>query len=284
MIVAINYSDENFRKSQKFNTKSAYKKGKVDKVIEYSPKDIDKDFFNKNKEILNKSRGGGYWLWKPYLILRTMNNLSNGDYIFYCDSGAYYINNIRYLINSLEKTKQDIMVFDLPLIEKQWTQKTTFKLMDCDNEKYMNSNQILATYILIKVSDESKIFMGDYLTFCENINCLIESDLYKNQNEFINHRHDQSILSLLCKKNNIVTFRDPSQYGIRPWEYLSNNRLYNVKKYTNSDYPQILVSSRKANVNMFRKKEFIKRILTKMGFLTEKRFIKKHNISINTRK
>ena len=53
MIVAINYADENFKKHQKYNTATAYKKGKVDKVIEYSPSDIDDKFKDGNQRILN---------------------------------------------------------------------------------------------------------------------------------------------------------------------------------------------------------------------------------------
>lgn len=37
---------------RKYNTKTAYKKGKVDKVVEYSPRDIDNDFYQDNKVIL----------------------------------------------------------------------------------------------------------------------------------------------------------------------------------------------------------------------------------------
>ena len=41
MIVAINYADEKYKAAQKYNTNTAYKKGRVNKVIEYSPSDID---------------------------------------------------------------------------------------------------------------------------------------------------------------------------------------------------------------------------------------------------
>ena len=43
MIVAINYANDPYKKTQKYCTHSAYKYG-VDKVFEYGPKDIDIDF------------------------------------------------------------------------------------------------------------------------------------------------------------------------------------------------------------------------------------------------
>ena len=45
MIIAINYADEKFVKQQKLNTYTAYEKGKVDIVFEYSPEDIEDCFY-----------------------------------------------------------------------------------------------------------------------------------------------------------------------------------------------------------------------------------------------
>ena len=277
MIVAINYADENFKKAQQFNTKTAYSKGRVDKVIQYSPKDIDKKFYLENKYILDKPRGGGYWLWKPYIILKTMKEMSKGDYLFYCDSGAAYINDIRYLIKDLEKSGQDIMAFELPLLENQWTKNKTFELRNCNSTGFRKSNQILATYIFIKVSDYSIQFINQYLNMCKNRSILID-DKCEQSEDFIQHRHDQSIFSLLCKKNSIKPFRDPSQYGIRPWEYLANGRVYNPKNYINSSYPQIIVSFRTEDGKKYVVKDRIKYFMTKIGLLNKNQFIKKNKI------
>lgn len=263
MKVAINYADNNFKNAQEFNTKSAYKKGNVDKVIEYSPNDIDNDFFCKYKKILTQSRGGGYWLWKPYIIKKTLDLLSDGDYLFYCDSGAYYCNSVDYLIECLENNNESILAFEIPLIEKQWTKRDCFILMECDSKEYVNTNQRIATYILFKKDETTIKFVNEYLEYCCNESILTDrkSTLEDNYSEFTDHRHDQSVFSLLTKKYKISGYREPSQYGDRPWEYFSNNRLYNQREYINSTYPRIVVSYRKANRVRFTIKEKIKDIL-----------------------
>lgn len=48
MIIAINYADSTYKKAQQFNTKTAYKYGKVDRVIEYGPENIDNSRFFDN--------------------------------------------------------------------------------------------------------------------------------------------------------------------------------------------------------------------------------------------
>lgn len=267
MKIAMNYADSNFKKQQKHNTKTAYEKGKFDLVIEYGPEDLEENFKKKYEHILKKPRGGGYWLWKPYLILKTLQERSKeGDYLFYCDSGAYYINKIDYLINTMEKNSLDIMLFELPLIEKQWTKRDAFILMDCDNEKTADSNQISATYILIKKDRKTLEFIKEYLKYCSDERILTDlSNTQKmdNYKDYIEHRHDQSILSLLAKKNGIQGFRDPSQYGEKPWEYALYNRIIRYKRYETSDYPRILMSIRKADMFSFKVKEYIKDILLK---------------------
>lgn len=279
MIVAINYSDEKFKSSQKYNTKTAYKKGHVDKVIEYSPKDIDKEFFEKYYDILSCPRGGGYWLWKPYLVLKTLKQLNEQDFLFYCDSGAIYVNDLKFLIKDMDISNSDIMLFELPLIEKQWTKKELFNIVGCDYEKYANTNQILATYFLIRKTKKSVKFFEKYLYYSCKKDVLNDKLDRKIQcKEFIDHRHDQSLLSLLAKKEGIIPFRDPSQYGERPWEYKSSIRLYRVNNKKNSNYPKILVSNRRENPKRYEIKEFIKSTLYKYRILNEEWYLKKYNI------
>ena len=52
MKVLINYADSKYKYVQKICSYTGYRKGKFDKVIEYSPKDIDRDFYKANEEIL----------------------------------------------------------------------------------------------------------------------------------------------------------------------------------------------------------------------------------------
>ena len=120
--------------------------------------------------------------------------------------------------------------------------------------------------------------MEQYLKFCTDKSCLIDDD--EIEKHLIEHRHDQSIFSLLCKKMELNTFRDPSQYGIRPWEYVANGREYAPRTYTNSKYPQIVVSFRKSNGKKYILKDRIKFIMTKIGILNENQFMRKNRIKI----
>ena len=256
MKVLINYGNNIFKKSQEINSQSALKIGGFDEVISYHPKDIDSDFYKKNKEILEQERGNGYWLWKSYFINKAMQNLSNGDYLFYCDSGSYFINSIDPIIKLCKQYNQDIIPFNVGAIEKYWTKRDVFISMNCDMPEFTDTEQRLGGFILFKKSDKSIKFIDEYLSLTQDYSLItdVENSLGSpNYNGFIAHRHDQSIFSLLTKKYKLEAFRDLSQFG--------NDRS---AQYPNLDYNQIIQLTRKRK-KPFRKKKIYK-ILTLQKF------------------
>lgn len=278
MIYAINYADTKFETNRRYNTKSAYKYGKVDKVIEYSPNSIDNVFFEENKKIFSYKRGNGLWLWKPYVILKTLNIIEDGDFLIYSDAGSYFVNNIRYLTDTMNKDGVDIMVFELPLLERQFTKKETFIYMD-----YMDfdQNQILSGYIVIRKNEKTISLIEEWLRYMKIEKIVAGSHFSEKVDEFpdfIAHREDQSVFSIVCKKYNITSYRDPSQFGDRPWQYASKERKVRIKEYPNSTYPRIIVSCRKTHPIKFRLKENIKTFLHKIGLWGQKSFFRKYNI------
>lgn len=270
MIASVVYSTDNFETMRKRNAKSAHSKGKADIVFEFTPKDIDNDFKEKNKVILSNKRGAGLWLWKPYFINKVLLLINEGDYLIYSDAGSFFVNQIKHLINALELSGQDIMVFELPLISKQWTKQETFVKMGCDKNGFEERNQIMASFLLLKKTKLSEIFIKDYLTTCCDEAAIDprQFDLtIENPKEYLQHRADQSILSILSMKYGLKPFRDPSQLGYRPWEYIANKEvIYCPAKYENSAYPTIFLHTRKDINYVYLFKETIKKILSRTNF------------------
>ncbi|AGH43157.1 hypothetical protein [Paraglaciecola psychrophila] len=266
MNILINFADENFRSKQKVNSYTAKHFGGFDEICEFTPNDIDSDFIKVNKDIFDQKRGFGYWLWKPYFILKVLEKSNEGDYIFYCDSGSFFVNNIDHLIKSMGKAKAEIMLFETPLIECQWTNQYLFDALNLNDDKYRLTNQISATYILIKKTNETVTFIKEYLSLCSNINFVTDKQKVKSK-MVIDHRHDQSILSLLAKSKNIKPFKDPSDYGVYPFRYFTNDRLFRVNKYEEK-YPVIVLSNRNVNPIMYYLKYWLRTIQSKLSRLS----------------
>ena len=245
MLLCINYADEKFRPWQQLQTYTAYHFG-ADKVREYSPKDIPADFYEKNKLILDQPRGAGYWIWKPLIIKDALSNVDEGDYVFYADSGAFYIHDIHALIDAMENAKTNVMGFDgySEYIERIWSKRDAFILMDCDEEKYANTRQYGAGFILLKKSSDSVSLIDEFLYYVQDPRIVTDmpNQLGKeNYPGFKENRHDQTVFSLLMKKHNIKPFRHPSQADdLRPKDDHSEDVL------KRSTYPTIFYHHRRA--------------------------------------
>ena len=240
MNIAANYADKRFRRAQRLNSKTARQWG-ADRVIEYTAKDIDPAFREKNKEILNNPRGGGYYLWKPYVFYRGYQELGEGDYLIYTDAGSIYVDKIQKLIDCMERENVNLMLFSLQneMLERSYTKRDAFILTGCDEEQYANTPQSIGGYMVCKKSPEVEAFFQEVLSYAQDIRIISDRPNTmgkENYPGFVDHRHDQSVISLISKKRGIKKFRDPSQYGI------INHYLKEVEE--RSSYPQIIDSHR----------------------------------------
>lgn len=251
--VLINFATSNFKQAQILNSQTGKEIALFDEVITYSPKDIDRKFYKKNRRILWQLRGSGYWLWKPYFIKRTLETLNNGDFLFYCDSGSYFLQPINLLIDLLLEKDEDIMTFELSHFEKTYTKRDAFILMNCDTPKYTESRQRLGSFQLWKKTKKTLKFLNEYLHYCQDERIITDSTNQcgkPNYSGFVAHRHDQSIFSVLAKKYDLTAYRDPSQFG---------NSL--KADYPNSPYDQIIHLTREQTFTLTEK---VKRRLKKL--------------------
>lgn len=210
MIYVVNFASNGYEKARKLNTKSAYKQG-ADKVYEYTLQNIDSAFCKKNIKILEKKRGCGYWLWKPYFIAKTLENAQENDWVVYADSGMYYRKNIKEYIAQLEEQSISFVSRTTKFKEKQYTKRDVFIELDCDEEKYTDSLQRAASVILVKSTEENRKIIKEWLEIAQNYHLITDETNRNgvfNYAEFIDHRHDQSIFSILCKKYDIVCNKD----------------------------------------------------------------------------
>jgi hypothetical protein len=273
MITLVNFADKSFRNKQKWNTFSAKLFGRFDQVLEYNFSDIDEEILLVNKESLKyRNKGVGNYFWKPYLVEKALKKINENDYLMYADSGSFFLKSVLPLVKYMETKNKDILCFRLPLIEKQWTKKDAFLLMDCDSEKYTDSTQTLATFFLLKKTQKAIDFISEYKKYCfdsrilsDNPNVLGE----ENYQGFIEHRHDQSVLSLLSKKdNNVLIEGDISDYGYYPQKYINNKeRLFNSEALDikNNKFKGTLISNRSEQPIIYLVKYYVKRILLMIG-------------------
>ena len=109
-------------------------------------------------------RSNGLWLWKPYIILNALERVSDGDYVFYCDSGAFFFSSVKPLIDSMRDA--DIWVSDIPYIEEQWTKPEVFARLGITSAEIKSSAQIQGSFVLARKSKMSCEFVREWLKMC----------------------------------------------------------------------------------------------------------------------
>lgn len=232
MKILFNYAHRRFLNSQELCTKTGYDVGGFDKVFQYRVTDIDDEFYYKNKFILEQPRGAGYWLWKYYFADKLLNDntIPENSYIFYADSGSHFIGNINELIQVMERDETNIMTFRQNHLSYIWTKKDMFIIMDADYPKYTHTAQRVGGWFLFKKNDFSRNFFKECLTYSCDYRTLTDlpNELGVNYPGFIDHRHDESLISIMSKKYELFPYRNPSQHGFIDDVNFTNNKYSEI--------------------------------------------------------
>jgi hypothetical protein len=157
--------------------------------------------------IENNKRGYGYWLWKPYLIKKTMESMEDGDILLYLDCGCELdIRRKNILEEYFELVKREYIVGTHICIEKDFNKMDLIKKLDMLNDAFLNSPQHQAGAILFLVCDKTRELVNKWYEIGSDYHNIDDSpSIDQNLNCFIEHRHDQSIFSLLTKKYNLYS-------------------------------------------------------------------------------
>lgn len=184
------------------------------------------DFWLDHAELILKSpRGYGYWLWKPFLIRQLMNRLEEDAIIFYMDAGCEL--NHQGIKRMAEYHDYAVtyggLVFTLKhQVEVHYTKMDTYKRVTGDVVYNETDRQILATALLVKNTPLNRVFIDEWYTICcENRYHYLDDTVshLKNHELFKEHRHDQSIFSLLVKKYNLFyRLQDETYWGPDRWD------------------------------------------------------------------
>jgi hypothetical protein len=204
----ITFGTDDFSNAQQRLTRSALECGRIDYVCAFSPEDIRSTaFYAAHRDILDLPRGAGYWLWKPFLILERLAAVTEGDFVMYCDCGRG--NGFRFLraVDPLLEWADTLGEGAMPGISvpqygsnAKWTKRDCFVYMDCDTERFWHHPQIQATHSVWKKTRATTDFVTTWLRHCSDSRIITDAPNtcgLNNLPDFVEHRHDQSVLTNL---------------------------------------------------------------------------------------
>ena len=206
--------------------------------------------------------------------------MNEGDILHYADVGCH-INTTGYkkfneYIKILNKDNKGILAFQYyPLKNKnrmEFPKRQEYKYTKADllnffgflkNKKIIESNQFWAGSFFMKKNSFTTSFLENWLNIFEKNYELVDDSPSKitNHKDFIENRHDQSIFSLLCKKNKISSLSAYEcewclKHGKRYWGYLTKSPVI-AKRDLSYNLLRRFINRQKRTYSRYKKKFLI---------------------------
>jgi hypothetical protein len=239
--IFICYADHRYKESQNRLVRQARNVGIFDRIIKYTPKDLPD--YVKSSPSFAFSRGGGYMCWKPYIVYHTLENCSEGDIVYYADSGCsllkdsreweefdnylseyssiffQYRNGFKY--NGWERycLQEDYS----PVACKHWSKPTltNFFLQFIDNG-FLDYSELWSGFMIIRKTKTIQIIIEQWFKITlfhpELVADPYGAEIENLPDIYYAHRHDQSILTPLVyhyqKQDNALVLPETSESRI----------------------------------------------------------------------
>lgn len=246
--IFIAYADAALAYSLKRIGRQARRLKIFDEVILYTPDDLSDEI--KAHPLMQYSRGGGYWLWKPWLIQKTLKEHQPGDIVVYADAGS-----------TLRKSQEWGHLFDLmkqydtlcfqyaetvPIFArwgsastkiKFWTKKNTLSFLDSffNDTAYRENCKIMGGLLFMKNPENSllKHWLDVSLSHPELIVDPTEEELKDQESGFAYHKHEQSIITALAYYDKTVCMLPETYEEYRPdtFAWASRCRAANFREF-----------------------------------------------------
>ena len=155
------------------------------------------------------TRGYKYWIWKPVIALAAMQDMADGDILYYTDGRSCIHGHMSWLTEFVA-SGADIGVLHLEpeRVEQIWTRGDLMAEFAVPlDSAHALSPQFMATTWAVRKNATSLAFIEKWQNFMRTHYelCSFGSSTLPNAAGFCENRNDQSVWSLLVKTDSDVT-------------------------------------------------------------------------------
>jgi hypothetical protein len=226
--IFLTFTDRRMQSARVRICKQAKALNVYNEVIGASERSLDRDFRERYKNILNdKHKGYGYYIWKPRIVKQVLASLQEGDLLHWLDAGSHLnpkgLWRLEQYFQLADSTPGGFLGFEnkppagplfydgRPLPDNSEHLLTKGDLLDWFNVRHRpeisRSQQIGATTFIVRKCKESVAFIDAWNDVFAGRQHLIDDtpSVSPNEEGFLFHRWDQSILSILAKLHQVQT-------------------------------------------------------------------------------
>jgi hypothetical protein len=210
----VTFATPGFKESLDRLVGSAHCSGQFEDIYIWNETLLRSDPLFRGEALIAYDRGIGFWSWKPHIILAALNDARDGDVVVYSDAGRYrggytVYRSVAPLIAFAELNAGCLPGVLIPNYgpNSHWTRRDCFVLMKCDSVHYWSHPQVQATFSVWIKNEQSLQFLREWRAYCMDIRIIGDGPNtcgLPNLPGFVDHRHDQSVLTNLVLMRRIT--------------------------------------------------------------------------------
>ena len=210
----------------------------IDNTFFFSEQDLSPSF-KKEFHPIRHRRGYGYWKWKPYLVKSMLGKIEDGDILMWSDVGNMFNTKgkdrfMEYIKMARENETGIVAFSQTGNLERTWTKGDLFYHLNVyNNLHFTDTFQIWAGAFILGKTPSSIELVNRWFDIHSNYYDLTTDKRSKTPNleGFIEHRHDQSVFSLLVKSYNSALINSNEVYaGEGGWEAQHSFPIWGCRK------------------------------------------------------
>lgn len=203
-VYLISYADGSdiFFQNQNTLAYSALNKG-INFILNYKRSHLDPQFAKDHASVLQQKKGAGLWLWKPWIILHTLEKVPENAIVIYADSGIVFHSPLHDLLKLVQDKDMVLTGDDPEQILETNTKREAFIRLGCDTPEFRGAKVVGASFFVIRNTPSARNFIKKWLN-----TCTMSEDMMNDKKStlpehpgFQGHLPEQSILGILYHKD-----------------------------------------------------------------------------------
>ena len=215
----------------------------------------------------------GFACWKPEIILSYLDVIPQNSILQYSDIGCHFnykgIKRLNDYIQIADKNNILSFKYNKPnfglkkkfkfqiYYEYQYTKADSWKYLKINSDsEILKTEQIMSGTMFFKNNSYVRNFLNEWANICQISKLIDDSEsIEANHPNFIEHRHDQSIFSILCKKEKIYNLSasecEWAEFeNKRSWEHLKNYPIW-AKRDKKFNLIKRFINRQKKNIKKY---------------------------------
>lgn len=218
----ITFGDGHFEATRNRLCGEAEATGVFDVVKGYGTEDLSEELCK--SETYSCRIKGGYWSWKPDVIWTTMNQMEDGDILFYVDAGSTVVPSREWGKYFRFLEKHEIVAQRIFLPTYAWTRRSLIDAFSENGVVWRYCRQFTSNVVILRKSSFTNKFVDAWrhgmINHPEWVVDVPKEDVPREYPGFIQNRYDQAVYSALVYQ--ALKKSDTRDKVLAKWEHVED--------------------------------------------------------------